>query len=480
MLNNDMGTTMRWFFGKVEDRDDPERLGRVRVRAFGIHSSDNSLVPTDTLPWAPIAMPPTSASHAGVGTSPTGILVGSMVWGFFLDGDMCQQPVVAGTWWGAPDGVSDINEIATGGVILERGVAPMEPPDTAAPEYPYNKVTTTESGHVIEIDDTPGATRISFYHNSGTYQEITHNGDGISRVVGDGYDITIGDKTIYIGGDCDLNVQGNLVAKVDGDIDVQAQGSVYVASETEIKGMAPLIEFTEGLTDIDPSVVANFVSMSREGYIVAYDDVDPSEVPEEVKAQFPLAEDITTQVEVVETPESGPERGSPISCLDISFNGSVIPRGHAIYSRNLSPSFTIGALSTNAHYPHLIRAQMGLDVGDIICNLKAVSENILEPIKRRFPSIRINSGFRAGTGRSQHLRGQAIDIQSSSMSNRQHLEMAQWIAANLPFDQLIFEHSNSSGRVWVHVSYDRGKSTQRRDVRTMINGTYPAGLRLHY
>ena len=478
---SDMGVKMRWFFGKVEDRDDPDKLGRVRVRAFGIHSTNKALVPTDTLPWAPVNMPATSASHAGVGESPTGILVGSMVWGFFMDGDSVQQPVVMGTWWGMPGGTSDVSPIVTGDETLPKGDAPLEPPNTSAAQYPYNKVTTTESGHVIEIDDTPDATRLSWFHKSGTYQEFTHDGDGVLRVVRDGYDITVGDKTIYVGGDCKIVVGGNVEAKVAGDIDAQAEGAVYITSETAIKGIAPVIEFTEASVDVDTSVIGNFTAMSREGYIVAYDDVEYEDVPPEIRAQFPVPPSSPPRTRVDEVPTSpGPSRGRAISCLDISFVGNRIPRGHAIYSRKLSPRFTVGSLSTNAFYSHQIQAQAGLDVGDVICNLKALAENVLEPLKRRYPTLRVTSGFRPGGGRSQHERGQAADLQSGALTNRQHLEIAQWIAANLPVDQLIFEHSNATGKVWIHVSYNRGRASQRRDVKTMLNQQFTRGLRLHH
>ena len=41
-----------WFTGVVEDRDDPEKLGRVRVRCVGYHSDDLEEIPTKDLPWS--------------------------------------------------------------------------------------------------------------------------------------------------------------------------------------------------------------------------------------------------------------------------------------------------------------------------------------------------------------------------------------------------------------------------------------------
>ena len=92
----------QFFIGVVEARDDPLKLGRVKVRCYGIHSDNRSDISSEQLPWAMPVMPYTSASISGVGTSPTGPVEGSWVFGFFLDGKEMQQPMVLGTMVGAP------------------------------------------------------------------------------------------------------------------------------------------------------------------------------------------------------------------------------------------------------------------------------------------------------------------------------------------------------------------------------------------
>ena len=86
-----------WFFGKVVDRNDDKGLGRVRVRVFGLHPDNETLVPNEHLPWAIPIQPVTSAGMFGIGQSPTGLLVGSHVFGFFADGQDAQIPVVIGS-----------------------------------------------------------------------------------------------------------------------------------------------------------------------------------------------------------------------------------------------------------------------------------------------------------------------------------------------------------------------------------------------
>ena len=99
----------QFFLGVVESREDPEQLGRVRVRCYGIHPDDKSKVPTEDLPWAMPIMPYTSASLSGIGASPTGPVEGTWVFGFFLDGQGMQQPMILGTLIGAPDKLPNPN-----------------------------------------------------------------------------------------------------------------------------------------------------------------------------------------------------------------------------------------------------------------------------------------------------------------------------------------------------------------------------------
>lgn len=91
-----------WWVGVVEDREDPEKLGRVRVRIFGYHTDNLSILPTEELPWAVIMQPTTSAAVSGIGSAPVGLVTGSWVVGFFLDGDDMQQPMIMGSLGGIP------------------------------------------------------------------------------------------------------------------------------------------------------------------------------------------------------------------------------------------------------------------------------------------------------------------------------------------------------------------------------------------
>ena len=91
-----------WFVGVVEDRSDPKRLGRLKVRCLGYHTEDLLKLETKDLPWAHVMNPITSATVSGVGQSPLGAIEGSWVVGFFQDGADAQMPVIIGTLPGVP------------------------------------------------------------------------------------------------------------------------------------------------------------------------------------------------------------------------------------------------------------------------------------------------------------------------------------------------------------------------------------------
>ncbi len=90
------------YVGVVEDVADPMQVGRVRIRAIGFHSERaEGSIPTEHLPWAYVMLPTTASGMSGVGST-HGLVDGSWVFGFFLDGRDAQQPIVCGSFVGAP------------------------------------------------------------------------------------------------------------------------------------------------------------------------------------------------------------------------------------------------------------------------------------------------------------------------------------------------------------------------------------------
>jgi GH24 family phage-related lysozyme (muramidase) len=88
------GDQTYWGIGIVEDIHDPAQQGRVRVRIYGLHTDDYNQLPTRLLPWSTVTVDATNAGTSGVGRSPTGLVRGSLVMGFFLDGKDKQDFIV--------------------------------------------------------------------------------------------------------------------------------------------------------------------------------------------------------------------------------------------------------------------------------------------------------------------------------------------------------------------------------------------------
>jgi len=106
-------TITTWFTAVVEDVSDPTNSGRVRIRCLGFHNSDKGELPTEDLPWATCLLPVTSASILGIGTSATGLVPGSWVFGFFRDGNEMQDPVVLSSIASSSDVVGYNNGLGT-------------------------------------------------------------------------------------------------------------------------------------------------------------------------------------------------------------------------------------------------------------------------------------------------------------------------------------------------------------------------------
>ena len=126
----------------------------------------------------------------------------------------------------------------------------------------------------------------------------------------------------------------------------------------------------------------------------------------------------------------------------------------------LSPNFTL---------KELIKSQTAERKGinnnpneDNIENLQRLCEHILQPVRDHYGKVvSVSSGFRSpelcvaigSSVTSQHASGQAADFEIYGVSNK---ELADYIADNLDFDQLIWEFGTEYPRgnpAWIHVSY---------------------------
>lgn len=583
----------QFFVGIVEDRQDPLLMGRCRVRVIGIHTESLIDLPTENLPWAMPMTPITSAAVSGIGQAPVGPVEGTNVVVFFKD-DAFQYPVMIGTIpgfnikaddeaeyqtkisniadlqplvndFGAdnltgfkdPNGKyprfydeQDSNRLArkqsiantivqrkldrrTVGIpVANSGLSWEQSPTGYNTTYPYNHVYESESGHVMEFDDTPGCERVNLHHRTGTFIEIDNNGSQVNRIVGNGYEIIDNDGYVQIKGNCVITVGGDAAIKVAGDTHVDTAGTVNVkagkdvnvdsAASISLKASAAI-----NMEAADVNIKASSFSVSadnvhmkyslfggdgktffnsgkakpktpemkwtefskplRQFYVPSLEDetvVEMEDFSNDQKIAALKAQGFTDDNPTIQELQKAPEVKEEIKETDIPLSKEPVnPVGcediklPITNSMQLSPSFKLIDLM-KASAKGSVVAQGSMTAEQIVCNLKWVANNVCEPIRKKYGgAFIISSGYRRGSGKSQHDRGQAIDMQFSDCKTReQYMARCKELIALLPaIDQIIFEQAG--GKTWIHIS--SMKEGNRKKITSYNGRSYTSGLTLY-
>jgi len=111
--------------------------------------------------------------------------------------------------------------------------------------------------------------------------------------------------------------------------------------------------------------------------------------------------------------------------------------------------------------------------------MKEVSENLFEPLREWVGGpIKINSFFRGepvntaigGSKKSQHMKGQAIDI-DDTFGHKTNAEMYHYIKDNLDFDQMIWEFGTDKNPNWLHISWVSHRPNRKKlTIAKKVNG----------
>lgn len=182
------------FYGKykavVKDVDDPEKLGRVRLFIGDIMAGPES----DPEQWSDWAEAETQVAPSAEGLGAVNVPpIGAFTWVSFEQGDP-DYPIIGGGRFVEPEdesprGVSDLAK-GEGDAGLSRGNQTVNnvtvPGDTAGgSNYPFNSVFVTESGQVVEYDNSPGAERIRIRNADGTFIELAASKDFVAQALRD-------------------------------------------------------------------------------------------------------------------------------------------------------------------------------------------------------------------------------------------------------------------------------------------------------
>lgn len=284
-----LGMQFIWWTGVVESRQDPKKAGRCKVRIIGAHTSNKSDLPTADLPWAqpmiplndvaslqlkegdyvvgfyfdgrdsqvPIIMgllpgvpgelrpasvgfsdPRTPGELASAPKPPASLTIASSAVAI-TEGPGARNPQhldestlsrLARNEKISSTPIQFKKDSATSSVPAAGGGTWSEPKTPYAAQYPYNRVMETESGHILEFDDTPGAERIHIYHRSGTFEEVHPDGTKVTRIHADSYEVVLSDKHVYINGNYDITAQGDVNIKAGKNVNIEAGMDVVISA----------------------------------------------------------------------------------------------------------------------------------------------------------------------------------------------------------------------------------------------------------
>jgi hypothetical protein len=266
-----------------------------------------------------------------------------------------------------------------------------------------------------------------------------------------------------------------------------------------VEGVTPVVILTspEILND---APLADIIILPGIDYSGAFMDPQLEAVKVIVSQGQPLPTDDTNSTPENETGEKGDVNNIPIECIDSAVRDKY---GVINYELPLTTNMKVRTLTLDTRWAHKLqdmnsgnanyKKQGGeVKVEEIVCNLKSLSLNIIEPLLKEYPGfLPINSAFRASSSRggtSQHMVGEAIDVQwfvkGVGISTEKYMEIANWMLKNLPVDQLIYEHTETYGNVWLHISH-RKDGKQRGQAMTMKKNkdgeeVYTLGFKNYY
>lgn len=466
--------------------------------------------------------------------------------------------------------VGEKDDSRTQNVPVARGATPgkwNQPKSPYNAKYPYNHVYESESGHVIEYDDTPDNERLHWYHREGTFMEIDRNGTWTRKIVGDGYEIYERDGNIYVGGRANITVEGNcnlyvktdVNLQVDGDVvadvhknmkfniaknfDVTVGGSINLKAKQNVNveagvnanvraakllklsgerkaslsapsgqalllsGLGTVVVNGTGLALLpQPGQAAKILATAHRANqtniggppkeknpkepklppLVLESRVDKwseslstlSENPNENKKEIAILkkkgidEGLVTKEELdrpltkgaEDTSKTPPLQPAKVASCNIIYGESSWPPTY-----RLSANVTMGMLKGTDK----LNAQHGLSKQDIVCNLKQLSENIIEPIFSligknqvlitscfRWPGYNTGS-FHAATGISFHEQGLAVDMCFLNKPFSSYYDIAVQLKQSIQFDKLLLEYrigtvrGVSTYKPWVHLQWQQ-------------------------
>lgn len=391
------------------------------------------------------------------------------------------------------------------GVGIAGGGSWSEPQSPYNATYPLNHVYQSESGHVQEFDDTPNAERIHVYHRSGSFTEYHPDGTVVFKSVKDSFQITVKDQNVYVGGNCNITVkgdaniysQGMMNLESDGDMIIRSGSNLLLGAEGKVEVVANADlhlgaggNIHEGASNIMmncswfPSNISAGDHAVGSIQVQVYDDDETVPTIREEEEDSAMNEAMAEGSIPAPSPKNkAPSKGAggklisnqttpnqAINSLERTPADEKEVRCHgqdAVGSDPLSTNYQLADLTTSPILSKVsLQAQGGLTKCEIFDNLSALAKNVLEPVRKRYgTNFVITSALRrmGSNGKSQHPKGQAVDIQFPKLPPEEYVHRIEEISRIVAdYDQMILEYHGRNPVI--HISFN--KEGNRREKKT--------------
>jgi hypothetical protein len=266
-----------------------------------------------------------------------------------------------------------------------------------------------------------------------------------------------------------VNVNYTDNADADGRVRIGGSGDVFVGDDIDqdIPSIAVVISLDEEEVFNPGGGAAGYAAAVADGTISPREAAVPEPVPTGNSNAEPS--------KFTGTPTADCQ-GIEQQVTDLAGNLS------AIEDLVLSPRFTVKKLTRKPFivFDNPLNPGPGdLTREEIVCNIKLLCVNCLEPIYDRFPNAFVTNTWRPrgiGSPTSQHPRGQAADLQFRNSKKSDYFQIANVIKDLVPFDQLLLEYKTTgTGLPWIHISFNTAGN--RKQVLTFLNNrTFAQGL----
>lgn len=150
---------------------------RYKVRIMGYHTTSRNDLPDEQLPWATVMYPVTAGGGPGGSFQSTNLTQGSFVFGFFIDGENAQQPVIMGAL-----GYNEYNQVMSG--VPDAIFVPFSGYKRTAPISVYSVRSTPDetvsgSGSSNDVKKTGLTSKGGKVDTSGTVSESTTGSNSV-------------------------------------------------------------------------------------------------------------------------------------------------------------------------------------------------------------------------------------------------------------------------------------------------------------